>query len=215
MYIVIAGTVGVGKSTTSKALTKKLKNDKGINSTWLAPEPVANSPYLEKYYEDPIKWTLVAQLDFLVLRHKQLIETHKKLKESKELKYIILDRHLTEDYVFANMHATKKNMRTFNSLAYHAIYNNILDIEKNDKVDYFFLLKAPFQDVLERIKKRGIEMEQDVDVSYWRDLYDMYYSTPWIEQHFKEHSKKLIEIDANKPTKDIVDEIISIINKKK
>ena len=215
MYIVIAGTVGIGKSTTSRALKKTLSELKGKASTELAPEPVASSVYLEKYYEDPVKWTLVAQLDFLLLRHKQLIECHQKIKEQKDLKYIILDRHLTEDYVFANMHSTKKNMRAFNSLAYHAIYNNVLEKENNSKVDYFFLLKAPFEDVITRVKKRGIEMEQEVETAYWKDLYKMYYETPWITDHFQEYSKKFIEIDASLPTKSIVNQILDVLKKDK
>lgn len=214
MYIVIGGTVGIGKSTTSKALEERLLKINGKDSALLELEPVVGSPYLKKYYEDPVKWTLVSQLDFLLLRHKQLLETHDKLAEpNTPLKHIIFDRHLVEDYVFANMHATKKNMRAFNSIAYHAIYNNVLSIENDAKVDYFFLLKAPIENVIGRVQKRGREVEMDVDNSYWKDLYDMYYETPWVLEHFKEHSKKLIEIDATKSTDEIIDTIISHLEK--
>ncbi|NQX83988.1 MAG: deoxynucleoside kinase [Mycoplasmataceae bacterium] len=214
MFLVIGGTVGIGKSTVSYLLEKKLKEIKGEESTILEPEPVVGSPYLKKYYEDPVKWTLVAQLDFLLLRHKQLLDCQEKLSvPGSKLKYMVFDRHLLEDYIFANMHSTKKNMRTFNSLAYHAIYNNILSIEKNSKVDYFFLLKAPLDMVINRVKERGREIEMDVDVKYWQDLYDMYYNTPWVTEHFKEESKKLINIDATKSPEEIVDDIIKILKK--
>jgi deoxyadenosine/deoxycytidine kinase len=51
MRLVISGTVGVGKSTTTELLVKELKN-RGYQVNYLK-EKTVSSPYLENYYKDP------------------------------------------------------------------------------------------------------------------------------------------------------------------
>jgi deoxyadenosine/deoxycytidine kinase len=50
MRIVISGTVGVGKSTVSELLFKKLKKTNHLN---LLKEETVRSIYLDYYYKDP------------------------------------------------------------------------------------------------------------------------------------------------------------------
>lgn len=55
--ITIAGTVGVGKSTLTKALASALDFRASL-------EKVDNNPYLEKFYRDFKKWSFPLQIYF-------------------------------------------------------------------------------------------------------------------------------------------------------
>ena len=62
--ITIAGTVGVGKSTMTKALAEALNFRTSF-------EKVDTNPYLDKFYEDFEKWSFHLQVYFLAERFKE------------------------------------------------------------------------------------------------------------------------------------------------
>lgn len=62
--ITVAGTVGVGKSTLTKALAKRL----GFHTSL---EEVDENPYLEKFYHDFERWSFHLQIYFLAERFKE------------------------------------------------------------------------------------------------------------------------------------------------
>jgi len=59
--ITIAGTVGVGKSTMTRALAEALKFRTSF-------EKVDTNPYLDKFYDDFEKWSFHLQVYFLAER---------------------------------------------------------------------------------------------------------------------------------------------------
>jgi deoxyadenosine/deoxycytidine kinase len=69
--------------------------------------------------------------------------------------------------IFANLRTIREDMSNFQFSSY---LNTNLELAKmipfDEQVDYFILIKAPFEVVLERIKTRGRENEQEVDVEY-------------------------------------------------
>ncbi len=216
MRIVISGTVGIGKSTTSKLLKKELEN-KGFNVSFLNEETV-NSIYLDYYYKSPQDWAFVAQLDFLLGRFKQWLVDEKRQSKltpkEKENDITVYDRHFLDDYVFAELHTIKENISMFNSITYQAIYKELTDkMTKLDaRPDYFFLLKASLPTVMERLQGRGREVETETPEEYWRDLYHNYYDRPMFKNHFQQNVNNFVEINTeNKKPKEIVKEIIAII----
>lgn len=221
MRLVISGTVGVGKSTTSKALVKALE-EKGYLVKFLNEETV-NSPYLRFYYDEPANWAFVAQIDFLLGRFKQWLSTELEMEEYEKNKkdkdpemIVIYDRHFLDDYLFAELHTIKNNISQFNSLTYHALYQELLaKMEKMDaRPDYFLLLKAPLEAVMGRLHKRGRDEEKEVEMKYWQDLYSNYYERSMTKNHLVNNVKKLKEVDTlNKTTEEIVNELIAIIKK--
>lgn len=62
--ITVAGTVGVGKSTLTKTLAKRL----GFKTSL---EEVDHNPYLEKFYHDFERWSFHLQIYFLAERFKE------------------------------------------------------------------------------------------------------------------------------------------------
>ncbi len=215
MRIVISGTVGVGKSTTTDELNNRLK-EAGWTVHHLT-EKTAESPYLNHYYAEPSKWAFVAQLDFLMERFKQWLVDEKERKSAGDKVITVYDRHFIDDYIFAELHSIKENISNINSIVYQAVYKELLDklVESETQPDYFFLLEADISTIVSRLHKRGREAEKDTDELYWKELYDSYYTKPKFKYHFEKYSKKVIRIDTeNKTPEQTADELFEIINNK-
>lgn len=216
MRLVISGTVGVGKSTTAEALVKKLE-EKGYTVHYLSEE-TAVSPYLSYFYHEPEKWAFLAQTDFLMERFKQWMvdENFRAEKEKNGEKVItVYDRHIIDDYIFAELNSIKEHINNLHSITYQVIYKELLEkiTESETKPDYLLLLKADLSTIVDRLKGRGREAEMDTDEDYWRDLYDSYYVKPKFINHFNKHVKNVVNIDTEKLSTDqIVDNIIKETN---
>lgn len=215
MRIVISGTVGIGKSITSNLVVEKLIA-KGYDVNFLNEETV-DSIYLDYYYKEPANWAFISQVDFLLGRFKQWLTDEKQREDNSSDKRITLyDRHFLDDYVFAELHTIKENISMFNSLTYQAIYKELTEkMSKLDaRPDYFILLEAPFETVMERLHGRGRDEEKKVDVEYWKDLYHNYYVRPMFKNHFQNNVKNFVKLDTvNKEPDQIADEILNIIGK--
>ena len=212
MRIVISGTVGIGKSTTTEALVKRLR-DMGYTVNHLTEE-AAESIYLKYFYDAPQEWAFIAQLDFLLGRFKQWL-TDEEDREKNPGLITVYDRHFLDDYVFAELHSIKQNISMYNSLTYQAVYKELLEkMAKMDaRPDHFIMLRAPLETVVERLRSRGREEETEVDMEYWEDLYKNYYTRPMFLNHFTSNSKNYSDVETEqKSTEEIVDEIIKLMD---
>ncbi len=214
MRVVISGTVGVGKSTTTEELIKRL-GDAGWTVNHLT-EKTAESPYLVHYYDEPAKWAFVAQMDFLMERFKQwLIDEEMRTTQGDKV-ITVYDRHFIDDYIFAELHSIKENISNINSIVYQTVYKELLDklVESHTQPDFFFLLEADLSTIVGRLHKRGREAEAHTDEAYWKELYDSYYVKPKFKYHFEKYNKQVLSIDTENKTPDqVADELFAIINK--
>ena len=84
-HLVIAGNIGVGKTTLAEKLAKKYN--------WkILLEEVDNNPYLDDFYKSMKNWSFHLQIFFLNSRFKQIQNI------SKTNDTIIQDRSIYEDY---------------------------------------------------------------------------------------------------------------------
>ncbi len=213
MKIVISGTTGVGKSTTVKLLKKKLEL-MGKKVT-VAGELVVDSPYFNLYFNDLAEWGSLAQLDFLLERFKQYIELEIKLQENPN-QVIIFDRHFLEDKIFSHLKAVKAAVSAFDTNIHNIIWQELVDkIQDFDKPDYFVLLKADFDIVEDRMKKRGRSQEEKFNQRYWQDLYWRYYNSNKYRTIFKDYSKNFLELSTDDTNPEqVVENIIKYISKR-
>lgn len=207
MNIVISGTVGVGKSTVSKKVKKRISEK--VNSEVILIEEIQEDNILiDFYYKNRPSWTFLVQISFVFDRFT------KAFKNNDKNKFYIFDRHFLDDYIFANLKSIKDDMNNLHWKTY-SILNKELNnkLKENVEIDYFFLLKADFDKVLERIEKRGRKSEKKVDVDYWKDLYYQYYENEEIQKYIKGSVKKMVIVDTNnKSIESISDEIRSYIS---
>lgn len=195
MRIIVSGTTGVGKSTTVQHLEKILiENNKKVV---IAGELVVDSPYFDLYFKNLSEWGFLAQLDFLMQRFEQYFKMIKKYPDGPDT-VIIFDRHFLEDLIFAELKWVRENTSVFLTNVYRNLYNELLKtLTYIDKPDYIFNLKASFDVVLERMKKRGREQEKLFSNFYWQDLYYRYYAKRSYRNNFKNFSKHFVEIDTD------------------
>lgn len=159
--IVVAGNLGVGKTTLVELLGRKLN--------WhAAHEAVADNPYLTDYYADMCAWAFHLQFFFLGNRCRQHLEA------GTVDGTVIMDRSIYEDAnVFAlALHETGKiSHRDYTS--YRAVFDFAAAVLP--KPDLLVYLTAPVKVLMERIRRRGLGFDyRGIDETYLA-MIDSYY----------------------------------------
>lgn len=166
--ITVAGTVGVGKSTITKALADALQFRTSF-------EKVDTNPYLDKFYKDFSRWSFHLQIYFLAERFKE---------QKRIFEYgggFIQDRSIYEDTgIFAKMHFEEGTMSKTDYEAYTSLFEAMVMTPYFPHPDLLIYLEGSFDDILERIKERGRPMEQETPISYWEQMHGRYEN--WINQ---------------------------------
>jgi deoxyadenosine/deoxycytidine kinase len=163
--ILLAGNIGVGKTSLTERIGEKLE--------WTsAYESVADNPYLPDFYEDMKTWSFHLQIYFLGHRAEQHILLSK-LPESA-----ILDRSIYEDaHIFARALHHMGNLRDRDYHAYLRLYH--LVVKNLPKPDLLIHLHAPVPILMERIRRRARSIETGIDESYLALLEKFY--EEWIQ----------------------------------
>ena len=185
-FIGLAGNIGVGKTTFTKLLSKRLK--------WTPFfESVSDNPYLSDFYSNMKRWSFNLQIYFL---HKRF-EMHQKMAVSPIS--VIQDRTIYEDLeIFA------RNLYQLGELSqrdwdnYCGLFKVMTSYLK--KPDLIIYLKADTDTLLSRIKKRGRDYENSIDPEYIHTLNILY--DRWIES-IADQTIMTIETDDFNIFKDI------------
>ncbi|MEY9980418.1 deoxynucleoside kinase [Lysinibacillus sp. RC79] len=178
--ITIAGTVGVGKSTMTKALAEALNFRTSF-------EKVDTNPYLDKFYEDFEKWSFHLQVYFLAERFKE---------QKRIFEYgggFIQDRSIYEDTgIFAKMHYDKGTMSPTDYETYTNLFDAMVMTPYFPHPDLLVYLEGPIDDVIGRIQERGRSMEQQTPNDYWIEMHERYEN--WINNF---NSCPVLRLDIN------------------
>lgn len=160
--ITIAGTVGVGKSTMTKALADALQFRTSF-------EKVDANPYLDLFYDDFEKWSFHLQIYFLAERFKE---------QKRMFEYgggFIQDRSIYEDTgIFAKMHWEKGTMNNVDYETYTNLFEAMVMTPYFPHPDLLIYLEGSIDDIIERIQERGRQMEQQTPVEYWIEMHQRY-----------------------------------------
>jgi deoxyadenosine/deoxycytidine kinase len=178
-FIVIAGNIGVGKTTLTRQLAQRFD--------WhVYYEPNATNPYLEDFYKDMRRWAFQSQVFFLTQRFKD----HLTIQESKNI--CIQDRSIYEDAeIFAfNLHQ-RELMPERDYIAYKDLYDAMKQSLKRPKLTVY--LKASAWTLISRIRKRGRSYERDIDREYIAQL-NMAYDN-WIRRTAEKWDVLVIDTD--------------------
>ncbi len=159
-FIVIAGNIGVGKST----LTEMLSSELG----W-APflEAVVENPYLADFYTDMKRWSFHSQVFFLSRR----LRHHYQLLQEKNS--VIQDRSVYEDAeIFAENLYRQGAMSARDHATYRGIYQVVTEILPPPNLIVY--LRASVRTLQARIARRGRQYEQSIDPAYLAQLNSLY-----------------------------------------
>lgn len=172
MLIGVAGMVGTGKTTLSRALAARF----GLQ---LALESVdADNPWLESFYGGPDamrSYALNLQLHFLATRFASM----------RRMRGMggswVLDRTWYEDAeIFARGLFEQGFMSSDEWSLYQRLYAELLHSPAARPPRLLIYLHGPLDVIIDRIATRGRPKEKDTSVEYWTALHDRY--ERWIEE---------------------------------
>ena len=153
-FIAIEGPIGIGKTS----LAKKLSSHFDFH---LLREIVEENPFLGKFYDDISEWSFQTEMFFLCNRYKQLEDIEKKFLNKR--KPVIADYHIAKNMIFAKRTLKVQQMDK---------YEQIFTILTNDMPlpNILIYVHGSMDTILQRIQKRGREMEQNIMTSYLEQL---------------------------------------------
>lgn len=158
--ICIEGVVGAGKTTLGELLAKEL-------SIEFFQEPYIDNPFLDKFYSNKERYSLLSQMYFLNKR----IEI---IEEASKLNGCIMDRSIYGDYLFAKMHLKNKFMTEDEFSLYHSFWEKLISVRTNPILIIY--LETSVENAMRKIKERGREFELGVEKEYWSSLNEEYSS---------------------------------------
>ena len=156
-YLVVEGPIGVGKTSLARRLADTFETD-------LLLEGAAENPFLERFYEDPRRGALPAQLFFLFQRARQM-EAMRQADMFQPVR--VADFLMEKDHLFAELTLDAEELKL-----YEQVYDHVtIDAPVPDLVIY---LQAPEDVLLKRIARRGIKYERRIEAGYLRRISEAY-----------------------------------------
>jgi deoxyguanosine kinase len=167
-YVVVEGPIGVGKTTLTRALSRRF----GARTVF---EIVEENPFLASFYQDRNKFAFQTQLFFLLSRYKQQQEL---FQQDLFSQVTISDYLFAKDRIFASITLDPNELALYERI-YETLGPRVM------KPDLVIYLQARMDVLLSRIKKRGREFERKFDADYlaelsrtYNDFFHRYEDTP-------------------------------------
>ena len=196
-YIAIEGAIGVGKTTLAQSISNTMKCQTLF-------EDYEDNPFLKKFYDENQTNSFSTQLYFLLKR----IEQSEKINRTDDM--LISDFYFGKDELFARL-----NLSEIEFQMYSSIKNKLNFIPPVP--DLIIYLQASSDILMERVRKRGLDIERRIKKEYIESVNNIYM------KHFHEYKDSPVLIintsNVNINNKDdyqmLIREISSDINGKK
>jgi len=165
-FVTLAGNIGAGKTSLTAALARRW----GWDALF---EPVVENPYLADFYQDMRRWGFHSQTFFLSRR----LNDYRGLLERPGS--VIQDRSVYEDAeIFAcNLHRqgyiSERDWET-----YYGLYSAIASLLPPPSLVVYLRASAPA--LLQRIRRRGRDIERSISLDYLQQLNTLY--EEWISR---------------------------------
>jgi deoxyadenosine/deoxycytidine kinase len=159
-YIAIEGNIGSGKTS----LAKRIGDDYNAK---LVLERFADNPFLPKFYEDKERFAFPLEMSFLADRYHQLTEDLAQFDLFKN--FIVSDYFIFKSLIFAQITLPKEE---------YNLYRKMFDIMYKEiaKPDVYVFLYQNTERLIENIKIRGRDYEQNIQPEYLDKIHKGYLS---------------------------------------
>lgn len=157
-YIAIEGNIGAGKTT----LTKMIADDFNAKNIL---ERFADNPFLPKFYNDNERYAFPLEMSFLADRYQQLSDDIAQFDLFKN--FIVSDYYIFKSLIFAQVTLQKDE---------YFLYRKMFDIMYKEiaKPDLYIYLYQNTPRLIENIKRRGRDYEQNIEPDYLNKIHEGY-----------------------------------------
>ena len=178
-YIAIEGNIGAGKTSLAKLMSDEF-------NARVILERFADNAFLPKFYTDKERFAFPLEMSFLADRYQQLIDDLAQFDLFKNL--IVSDYYIFKSLIFAQVTLQKEE---------YTLYRKIFDIMYKEivKPDLYIYLYQNTNRLLDNIKKRGRDYEQNIEASYLQKIHDGYSGFINTEQHLNTLIIDVSELD--------------------
>ena len=149
-YVAIEGNIGAGKTT----LATKISED--FNAK-LILERFAENPFLPSFYEDQTRYAFPLEMSFLADRYQQFTEDTNQLDLFKS--FMVSDYDIYKSLIFAKVTLQQNEFDL-----YRKVFNFMYKEVKKPGI-YVYLYQTT-ERLLEQIKQRGRDYEQNIEINY-------------------------------------------------
>ena len=196
-YIAIEGAIGVGKTTLAKMISNTMKCETLF-------EDYIDNPFLKNFYDNNRENSFTTQIYFLLKR----IEQSEKINKKENM--LISDFYFGKDELFAKLNLSDLEFKMYLEIKYKFKFSPPVP-------DLIIYLQASTDILIDRIKKRGLEIEKNIEKKYIESVNDIYM------KHFHEYNSSPVliintsNVDINNESdyKILIKEISTNINGKK
>ena len=194
-YIAIEGNIGAGKTSLAKLMSDEF-------NAKVVLERFADNAFLPKFYNDKERFAFPLEMSFLADRYQQLIDDLAQFDLFKNL--IVSDYYIFKSLIFAQVTLQKEE---------YTLYRKIFDIMYREisKPDLYIYLYQNTNRLLDNIKKRGRDYEQNIEAGYLQKIHDGYSGFIKTEQHLNTLIIDVSELDFVNNYEDYK-QILRIIN---
>lgn len=157
-YIAIEGNIGAGKTSLANMMSDEF-------NAKIILERFADNPFLPKFYEDKERFAFPLEMSFLADRYQQLSDDLAQLDLFKNL--IVSDYYIFKSLIFAQITLQKEE---------YLLYRKMFDLMYKEitKPDLYVYLYQNTDRLLQNIKKRGRDYEQNIEAEYLQKIHDGY-----------------------------------------
>jgi len=157
-FIAIEGNIGSGKTSLSHKIAEDFNGKQVL-------ERFADNPFLPLFYKDTDRYAFPLEMSFLADRYQQLsddIAQHELFSE-----FTIADYYVIKSLIFSKVTLEKEEYTLYKRL-FNMMYKELI------KPDLYIYLYQTEDRLLENIKKRGREYEQNIEASYLSQIQQGY-----------------------------------------
>jgi 2-amino-4-hydroxy-6-hydroxymethyldihydropteridine diphosphokinase len=157
-YIAIEGNIGAGKTT----LVGKIAEDFNAKTVL---ERFADNPFLPKFYKDQNRYAFPLEMSFLADRYQQISDDLAQFDLFKD--FVVADYHIFKSLIFAKVTLAEDEYRLYKTL-FDIIYKEM------PKPDLYIYLYQNTERLLQNIKRRGRNYEQEIPAEYLEKINNGY-----------------------------------------
>ncbi|MDX1545053.1 MAG: 2-amino-4-hydroxy-6-hydroxymethyldihydropteridine diphosphokinase [Christiangramia sp.] len=157
-YIAVEGNIGAGKTSFSTMISQDF-------NAKLVLERFKDNPFLPKFYENKERYAFPLEMSFLADRYQQLSDDLAQYDLFKD--FVISDYDVFKSLIFARITLHEDEYSLYHKL-FHLMYKELV------KPELYIYLYQNTDRLLENIKKRGRDYEQNIQPDYLVEINKSY-----------------------------------------